>query len=90
MKRLFSLYNTQCRTVVSGRRETNEVIPAILLAFCLEALFQPTRREGPSGYDNLAEMGAKRSRFTEAEVAGIFEAESWRRGRYAEKALQIS
>lgn len=73
MKHLFSLYNTQGRIVAPGRRERNEVIPPIFLAFCLEAPARP--QEDPSRYDNLAEMRTKRSEFVEAEVAGIFEAE---------------
>lgn len=45
MKHLFSLYNTQGRIVVPGRREASEVIPPVFLAFCLEALARPQGRK---------------------------------------------
>lgn len=74
MKYLFSLYNTQGRIVAPGRRERNEVIPPIFLAFCLEAPARPQGKRTQADTTILLKWGPK-DQFVEAEVAGIFEAE---------------
>lgn len=56
--------------MIPRRRKTNEVIPRIALAFCLQELsihYEVTQAE----HSTLVEVGTQRLEFQEAEVTGM-------------------
>lgn len=72
IKQQFSDIGKQYRTIIPGRRETNNVSPIIAPSCCLHRISRPVYREGePKQPGGLPDLKRKSSEFGESKVVRI-------------------